>query len=88
MDYEDKVTKLYHDIIDLQWYDEPEQKSYLLRWNTAVSNFQIKDFEKCMDRFEEEELCMSWSIWDWQDVRVGDKVYLLRVGEGKTGIVM
>lgn len=88
MDYEDKVKKLYHDILDLQWYHEPEPKSYMLRWNTAVSNFKVKDFEKCMDLFRNEDFCMSWSIWDWQDVRVGDKVYLLRVGEGKTGIVM
>ena len=88
MDYEDKVMKLYHDILDLQWYKEPDPKSYLLRWNTAVSNFKIKDFEKCMDMFRDEDFRLSWSIWDWQDVRAGDKVYLLRVGEGKTGIVM
>ena len=88
MSIEDKIVKLYGDIIDMQWYNAPEPKTYMLRWNTAISNFKIKDFEECMKLFHDPKFHLSWSIWDWQDVRVGDKVYLLRVGEGKTGIVM
>lgn len=88
MELGDKFKKLLDDIIELQWYDKPKQKTYLLRWNTAISNFKMKDFEDCMKRFNEPESCLSWCIWDWQDVRIGDKVYMLRVGEGTTGIVM
>ena len=84
----DKIMKLYGDIIDMQWYDAPEPKAYMLRWNTAISNFKIKDFEDCMKQFRDPAFCLSWSIWDWQDARIGDKVYMLRVGEGTTGIVM
>lgn len=84
----DKIMKLYGDIIDMQWYDAPEPKAYMLRWNTDISNFKIKDFEDCMKQFRDPAFCLSWSIWDWQDARIGDKVYMLRVGEGTTGFVM
>lgn len=89
LDLGDKIRKLYGDIIELQWYNTPEPNVYILRWNTEISNFKIKDFEESLDNFNEfGEYHLSWSIWDWQNVRVGDIVYLLRVGEGKTGIVM
>lgn len=88
MSLSDKIIKLYNDIIDMQWYNTPEPKAYMLRWNTEITNFKMQDFEDCMKRFKDPGLCLSWSIWDWQDARVGDIVYLLRVGEGSTGIVM
>lgn len=88
MTVDEQVMKLYSDIMDMQWSDPPAPKTYMLRWNTAISNFKLKDFEECMRMFHEPGFSLSWSIWDWQDVRYGDRVYMLRVGEGKTGIVM
>lgn len=30
---------------------------------------------------------MNWSIWDYQRIKKGDVVYMLKVGEGPTGII-
>lgn len=35
-----------------------------------------------------ESIDLNWSIWDYKNVNDGDRFYMLRVGEGKTGIVM
>ena len=88
MNWEEKFQKLHDDILDTQWYNVPKPKTYMLRWNTAISNFTLDDFEVCMRKLHTPDFEFNWSIWDWQDVREGDKVYMLRVGEGTTGIVM
>lgn len=31
---------------------------------------------------------INWSIWDYENVSYGDRFFMVRVGEGKTGIVM
>lgn len=30
---------------------------------------------------------MNWSVWEHEKVKAGDRFFMLRVGEGKTGIV-
>ena len=30
----------------------------------------------------------NWSVYDWEKAQMGDRFYLVRVGEGNTGIVM
>ena len=30
---------------------------------------------------------MDWSVYEWEDAHKGDRYYMLRVGEGNTGIV-
>lgn len=87
---------LYQDYIDAQgddWYYEPEEpedcNTFIMRWNPAISNYKIDEFMKDRERFHNSgrQLVMSWSIWDYDKVKEGDDVYLLMVGEGKTGIV-
>lgn len=40
------------------------------------------------DVFQDDSLSMNWSIWDYKNVHYGDRFFMVRVGEGQTGIVM
>ncbi len=60
-------------------------KTFVLMWNPAISNYKESDFnEACADG----TYMLSWSIWDYKAVEIGDRFYMVRVGEGNTGIVM
>lgn len=61
-------------------------KTFILMWNPAISNFKEKDFNALIENAE--WATMSWSVWDHDLVEDGDRVFLARVGEGNTGIVM
>lgn len=66
--------------------DPYRHNTYLLRWNPAISSFRMQDLKRaiaqCPDGFR-----LDWSIYDWKDADEGDEYYMLRVGEGDTGIV-
>ncbi len=59
-------------------------KTFILMWNPAISNFKRKDFEQIIPY----EYCLSWSIWDYKEVERNDLFYMVKVGEGSTGIVL
>ncbi|MCD8208232.1 MAG: hypothetical protein LUD72_09880 [Bacteroidales bacterium] len=60
-------------------------KTFILKWNPGFSNFKMEDFINLADGLYGG---LSWSIWEHEAVEVGDRFYMLRVGEGETGIVM
>lgn len=64
-----------------------KHKTFILEWNPAISSYTWERFEADL---AEEELPweFNWSIWDHEQVRYGDRFYLIKCGEGKTGIVM
>ena len=64
-----------------------EPKTYLMRWNPAISSFTEKDYEKCMENRMHGMFRMNWSIREWEEARRGDFFYMLRTGEEKAGIV-
>ncbi len=53
-------------------------------WNPAISNYKREDYEQIIPY----EYCLSWSIWDYKEVERGDLFYMVKVGEGNTGIVL
>ncbi len=59
-------------------------KTYILMWNPTRSNYKKEEFEQIIPY----EYGLSWSIWDYKDVERGDLFYMVKVGEGNTGIVM
>lgn len=65
-----------------------QQQTFIMRWNPAISNHKMQDFEQAMEEFYEDGFYYEWSIWDYQHVHVGDRFYMLKVGNGNTGIVM
>lgn len=68
----------------------PEEKprTFLMRWNPAISSHTITDYEYALAHVHREGFYYDWSIWDYRKARVGDTFYMIRVGEGNTGIVM
>lgn len=63
-----------------------EPRTYLMRWNPAISSFKEKDFEACVENQVHGMFRMNWSIYEWQEARRGDQFYMLRTGDDKAGI--
>ena len=45
------------------------------------------DYEKYIENMERGMFRMNWSIYEWEEARVGDMFYMMRVGDRKAGIV-
>ena len=75
--------KVFFNIVPL--LDDP--KKYLMRWNPTISSFTESDYEKCIENMERGMFRMNWSIYEWEEARVGDMFYMMRVGDIKAGIV-
>ena len=57
-----------------------------MMWNPAISNWNMDGFELSLCHFDEVEF--NWAIYDYKKAKVGDRFFLVRCGEGETGIVM
>ena len=64
------------------------RKTFIMRWNTDISNHTMVDFEDSLEKFDDEGLYYDWSIWDFKKAHVGDKFYMIRTGKGVNGVVM
>ena len=64
-----------------------EPKTYLMRWNPAISSFTEKDYEECVENMVHGMFRLNWSIREWEEARRGDFFYMMRVGDDNTGIV-
>lgn len=63
--------------------------TFILRWNPEISSFKQADFKEAVrEAAETQNYRLNWSIREYEKARPGDRFYLLRVGHGKTGIVM
>ena len=58
----------------------------ILMWDPSISSVNMEGHEKGMKNCIEEYF--NWSVWDWEYAKAWDRFYLVRVGEGNTGIVM
>lgn len=65
-----------------------QQQTFIMRWNPEISSHKVADFEHAMEDFYEEGFYYDWSIFDYEKVHVGDRFFMLKVGNGNTGIVM
>lgn len=68
-----------------QGYDEA-QKTVILMWNPAISSVKLDDINDSISRMRTADF--NWSVWDYENARQNDRFYLVRVGDGNTGIVM
>ncbi len=64
------------------------RKTFIMRWNTDISNYKLSEFEDAMEDFFEEGYYYDWSIWDYQKAHIGDRFYMIRTGDGNHGVVM
>ena len=61
-------------------------KTFILEWRPAISSYKMEDFEEELAHFE--DAWFNWSIWDWKEAEEGDEFYMIKCGEGVTGIVL
>lgn len=80
----DDEWQKFYDAFDVEPMRSP--KTYLLRWNPAISSFKLETYRKatteCPDGFG-----FNWSIYEWEEARDGDRYYILRTGDDNAGIV-
>ena len=60
--------------------------TFIMMWNPAISNWKMEDFELTLCHFDDVEF--KWAIYDYKKAKEGDRFFLVRCGEGNTGIVM
>lgn len=66
-------------------YDE-HQNTFVLMWNPAISNIKLNDHASTIHSFLLEQF--SWSVYEHEKAKKNDRFVMVRVGEGKTGVVM
>lgn len=66
-------------------YDE-KQRTFILMWNPEISSVKLEDYNSSIP----EMMCehYNWSVWEHDKARKGDRFFLVRCGNGNTGIVL
>ena len=64
----------------------PDQRTFILRWNPAISSITIHNHIDSIAHIDDWEF--NWSVYEWEKAHEGDRFYMMRVGDGNTGIVM
>lgn len=78
-DWEKLWAKLDGEVIE-------EPRTYILRWNPAISSSKLKDLCKAARKWP-DGFQGDWSIYEWQHARKGDRYFMERVGDDHAGIV-
>jgi hypothetical protein len=61
----------------------------ILRWNPEISSYRMGDFKRAIEEAKAtQNYMLNWSVWEHEKVHCGDRFFMLRVGKGKTGVVM
>lgn len=64
-------------------------KTIILMWNPAISSYKMETFEEDLEYLADGwESNYNWSIHEYDKVKDGDRFYMIRCGNGNTGIVM
>lgn len=62
--------------------------TYILKWNPAISCFKMEDMHyEINEAWDSLDTDFNWSIYEWEKAQKGDRIFFLRVGRGKTGII-
>lgn len=63
-------------------------KTFILKWNPTISSVSMDDMKwSVCNAFDSLDSDFNWSVYDWEKAEKGDRVFLLRVGRGKVGIM-
>ena len=77
---------IFHDYLHPgEGYDEI-QNTLILMWNPAESGLKMESFVASIP--EMYTTYFSWRISEYEKAKCGDRFFLIKCGEGKTGIVM
>lgn len=85
-------TRHYTEIPQLVIPANLQPKSVILKWNPSFSSYQMSSYIQLIQGFVKKDYyeCgdyMNWSVWDYDKINVGDRVYWVKVGYGQIGIV-
>ena len=61
-------------------------RTFILEWCPAISSYKMENFEEEFEHFD--DAWFNWSVWEWQDLVPGDEFFMIKCGEGVTGVVM
>ena len=60
--------------------------TYILFWNPAISDYPMKNY--CREYLRNVGNVLTWELREHEIAEPGDRVFWIRCGEGKTGILM
>ena len=60
-------------------------KTFILFWNPAISSYTLEQMQHDLANWTHVK---NWSVWRHKDAHKGDRFFMVRCGEGKTGICM
>ena len=66
-------------------YDE-KQNTFILMWNPAISSMSMERHNESIESMSSRYY--NWSVWEYEKAKCGDRFFMVRVGEGNTGVVM
>lgn len=90
-DEDDDITFSFKQMTDDEWqamlaavrHDYlSAPRTYLMRWNPAISSVNTDDYDKYVVEFEDWWPGWNWSIWEHEDAMRGDRYFMLREGDG------
>lgn len=61
----------------------------IFKWNPSFSNFTMYDYLAGIVSFNMPGHSMkyNWAVWDYKDIRKGDRYYFVKLGPNGTGII-
>ena len=65
---------------------DDKQNTFILMWNPAISNVSLEYHASEIPNLLTS--LFSWSVYDYEKAKMGDRFVMIRCGEGRTGIVM
>lgn len=67
---------------------ESIMKTIILKWNPSISSVSMDDMKHAVrDLRQTLDSNFNWSIYEWEKVGKGDRIFFMRVGRGKVGIM-
>lgn len=67
---------------------DAQHNTFILKWNPAISSYTMErldnDMAEWSDGYWSDDF--DWSVYEWQRAHKGDRFFMVRVGEGKTGL--
>ena len=65
---------------------QDSQRTFILMWNPDISSVKLEDHNKDIPNMVTGYF--NWSVFEHEKAHKGDRFFLVRCGEGKTGVVM
>ena len=66
-------------------YDE-QQNTFILMWNPDISSVSLEEHNSDVANMYIANF--NWSVWEHEKAKLGDRFFMVKVGDGNTGIVM